>query len=191
MLQLTQTYLVWWVLFEGGKELWQTVLLSRRKDSNYAEARCQLFHSFVCLFMCVCYSTSPTRPHQWLLHGDGSILMFVWGQSEALFYFVVGHPCEKPKARSVSCHKTYCYRIFFHHLLLWSHLPLFNLTLVFCFFFGSFFLVNFCFWGIAQVAQVVVFFSFVLNCKVVTRFHALQIFWNICLGRRNGWKQQF
>lgn len=108
MLQLTQTYLVWWVLFEGGKELWQTVPLSRRKDSNYAEARCQLFHSFVCLFMCVCYSSSPTQPHQWLLHGDGSILMFVWGQSEALFYFVVGHPCEKPKARSVSCHKTYC-----------------------------------------------------------------------------------
>lgn len=169
MLQLTQTYLVWWVLFEGGKELWQTVLLSRRKDSNYAEARCQLFHSFVCLFMCVCYSTSPTQPHQWLLHGDGNVLMFVWGQSEALFYFVVGHPCEKPKARSVSCHKTYCYRTFFHLPLL--TLPLFNLTSVF---FGSSFLVIFCFGGIAQL---VFFFLFVLNCKVVARFHALQILW--------------
>lgn len=63
MLQLTQTYLVWWLLFEGGKELWQTVLLDRRikaKDSNYAEARRQLFHCFVCLFMCV-YATSPTQ----------------------------------------------------------------------------------------------------------------------------------
>lgn len=188
MLQLTQTYLVWWVLFEGGKELWQTVLLSRRKDSNYAEARCQLFHSFVCLFMCVCYSTSPTRPHQWLLHGDGSILMFVWGQSEALFLFCCWLSMWETKGSfSQLSQNVLSSNIFPPPSALVTLLCHFSTSLL-CFFW-QFLLGKFLFWGYCTSCF---FFLFLyLAARLSLDFMLFKYYENIRLGRGDGWKQQF